>query len=230
MKKAKAWPGARLLSSAFCNALPFYLTACIMPRPLPPLTPYSPAPRNQVYGCGASRRLAAPCQKSWKTSGEDAATRELLSRLLLKTACRKKRNSPQVPQSRCKLGSNFHSQKITLISSGSTQAHVLTVRHGDHLYSSSDFNQIFTCDTYTRILEVSLVTQIDPYKQRNGLDIGTALGLGSGPRVNTGRCGPCHTELAVRVKKGLKTSRSKTRGAEEAKNSCGNSVLHLLCK
>lgn len=35
VKKAKAWPAARLLSSAFCNALPFYLTACIMPLTLP---------------------------------------------------------------------------------------------------------------------------------------------------------------------------------------------------
>lgn len=35
VKKAKAWLAARLLSSAFCNALPFYLTACIMPLTLP---------------------------------------------------------------------------------------------------------------------------------------------------------------------------------------------------
>lgn len=30
VREAKAWLAARLLSSAFCNALPFYLTACIM--------------------------------------------------------------------------------------------------------------------------------------------------------------------------------------------------------
>lgn len=34
VREAKAWLAARLLSSAFCNALPFYLTACIMPLTL----------------------------------------------------------------------------------------------------------------------------------------------------------------------------------------------------
>lgn len=111
VKKEKAWPGARLLSSAFCNALPFYLTTCIMPQPLPPLTPYSPTPQNRIYSSAPSHQLATLHQKHWKTNGEAAVTRELLSRFCLKTVSEKEELTPKYHQADANWAATFTARR-----------------------------------------------------------------------------------------------------------------------
>lgn len=109
-RQPRAWPGASLLSSAFCNALPFYFTALHNAAGPPPLTP-------AALGSRPARRAHQDKNEEAVPAGESPS--------LPMTAGWKVRSQPQHRPA----DTNWAETLTALISSGSTQARPLIARH-----------------------------------------------------------------------------------------------------
>lgn len=204
-RQPRAWPGARLLSSAFCNALPFYFTALHNAAAPPPLTPAAPGSRPRSAGTAGQER------------GGSVPTEESPPRPPM-TAGWKVRSQPQHRPAKA----NWAGTPTALISSGSAQVRALTARH-DTIYSSSGFNHVVICDIYEawrcrrshRLIHTSMERA-----ERHWLCLHWGWAQERCTQVTTRR-----SEWRLRI------SMSKTWCGKDAKNSCGYyTLLHLLCK
>lgn len=175
-----------------------------MPRPRPPLTPCSPAPRHRVLGCGAS----SPAGDS--PSGTAGSQRQRLQRPAGRRH-RTRRARRGGAGARFRQAGALRAVRFTAPRSPSPPR-VLPEPARWQADTAAAFtaaltlNRLFTDHPSTRIPEVPPVTQPGPCPD------GCRCRARARAQGERSRRGPCRTELALRVKKRLKTSRPKTRG------------------
>lgn len=173
-RQARAWPGASLLSSAFCNALPFYFTALHNAAGPPPLTP-------AALGSRPARRAHQDKNGEAVPAGESPS--------LPMTTGWKARSQPQHRPA----DTNGAETLTALIFCGSTQVRPLTARH-DAAFIAALVLITFSYTIYIRSLKVPPVAQVNSHEHRteraplalSELELGTGRTWKDTPRSHGG--------------------------------------------